>query len=170
MIGEFTRSEPWEAQARSSARLYRATFLRDPDAAGLGYWVTQRRAGRSLTWQSNFFASSPEFRARYGTLNNSQFVDRIYQNVLGRAADAAGHGFWLVKLNAGTTRGRMLAEFSEVAEHRRNTDARVDAIAMSFAMLRAVPTADQLAWMVTQPRRNMAKWMLNSPTYAARFR
>ena len=50
---------------------------------------------------SDFFARSPEFIARYGALDNAEFVSLVYQNVLGRNPDAAGFAFWTRQLQAG---------------------------------------------------------------------
>ncbi len=97
-------------------RLYRAYFGRATDSAGLSYWRSQRAAGMPIEQISSVFASSPEFAASYGTLDNRQFVDLIYRNVLGRAADADGLGFWTNQLGAGASRGSVMVGFSDSAE------------------------------------------------------
>jgi hypothetical protein len=45
----------------------------------------------------------------------------MYQNVLGREADAAGRQNWVNALDAGLSRARVLEEFSESAENKANT-------------------------------------------------
>lgn len=97
-------------------RLYRAYFLRDPDPAGFGHWQAQRAAGVSLNDISAAFAGSNEFVNGYGHLSNEQFVDLVYQNVLGRAADAAGRSYWSTQLAGGVSRGRVMTGFSESSE------------------------------------------------------
>ena len=42
-----------------------------------------------------FFGRSSEFTALYGQTTNEQFVDLVYENVLGREADAEGKAYWL---------------------------------------------------------------------------
>ena len=66
-----------------------------------------------MTAVSDFFARSPEFIARYGALDNAEFVSLVYQNVLGRNPDAAGFAFWTRQLQAGQTRGWMMLQFTE---------------------------------------------------------
>lgn len=102
-------------------RLYRAFFLRDPDAAGLAYWTDQARNGVSLEAIAAAFAQSGEFRNRYGALDNAAFVNLVYTNVLGRAPDAGGAAYWTGLLNAGTSRGAVMVGFSESTEFIRST-------------------------------------------------
>ena len=100
----------------SVRRLYQAFFLRDSDQAGLDYWVGQRNQGVSLEAIADHFASSDEFRARYGSLRNKDFVDMVYRNVLGRSPDQAGYDYWVGQLRGGMTRGEMMVGFSQSAE------------------------------------------------------
>ncbi len=98
-------------------RLYQAYFLRQPDPAGLAYWLGQFRTGQaSLAQISDALAGSGEFVQRYGTLANDQFVDQVYRNVVGRNADAEGRAYWIAQLGAGMTRGQLMLSFSESAE------------------------------------------------------
>ena len=100
------------------ARLYLAYFLRHPEDDGLRHWIA---SGLSYQAMSEAFAASDEFRRRYGSLGNGEFVDLIYQNVLGRAADAPGRAHWLAALDGGTGRGRMMLSFSESDEFIAST-------------------------------------------------
>lgn len=115
-------------------RLYQAAFNREPDDAGLGYWINyQDGAQTELRNIANSFFSSPEFIALYGsedTVSNSAFVSLLYTNTLSREFDQAGFDWWLAELDAGrTTRIDMLASFSESAENQaRTADAIADGI------------------------------------------
>ncbi|MEM9566050.1 MAG: DUF4214 domain-containing protein [Actinomycetota bacterium] len=102
-------------------RLYRAYFQRDPDPAGFVYWRRQRLAGVPLAAISDAFAGSAEFVNRYGVLANGDFVDRLYQNVLGRPADDAGRAYWMTQLAAGVGRGEIMLAFSESQEFMTRT-------------------------------------------------
>ncbi len=102
-------------------RLYRAFFLRDPDAAGLAYWSGLARSGVSLDTIAGAFAQSSEFTNRYGALDNAAFVNLVYSNVLGRSPDAGGAAYWTGLLNAGVSRGTAMVGFSESAEFVRST-------------------------------------------------
>jgi hypothetical protein len=108
--------------AEDVARLYYATLDRAPDVAGLESWTAQINASSlSLTTVANDFAASPEFIADYGSLSNAAFVDQLYQNVLGRTADAAGAQYWEGLLAAGTSRGAVVLGFAESQENEANT-------------------------------------------------
>ncbi len=100
------------------ARLYDAYFDRAPDNGGWAYW-NQRSVDGMTTWQiSDFFADSTEFEATYGSsISNRQFIDLVYQNVLGRAADAGGKNYWLQRMAGGLTRGQVMVHFSESTEN-----------------------------------------------------
>ncbi len=76
--------------------LYIAYFNRAPDAVGLYFWGNQLADGMSLRDIAGYFFDQPETRALYGEVADlSEFVTAVYQNVLGRAPDAAGLNFWL---------------------------------------------------------------------------
>ena len=72
------------------SRLYLSAFQRVPDQAGLNNWVNSLQAGNTLQSVADYFAASQEFQLTYGTLNDTQFVTLLYQNVLGRAPDPDG--------------------------------------------------------------------------------
>ncbi len=123
----FAESDECDDKTHAVARLYEAFFLRRPDYDGFAYWTGRRRGGYPLTAIADAFARSPEFTNRYGTLTNAQFVERIYQNVLGRSADPAGKSFWTEKLDGGRSRGTVMVQFSDSPENRsrqRWIDAR----------------------------------------------
>ncbi|MEM9562655.1 MAG: DUF4214 domain-containing protein [Actinomycetota bacterium] len=81
-----------------TARLYRTLLGRQPDLGGLGYWVEQQWAGLDLAGAAYWMSRSPEFAARYGHLDDAGFVDALYRNVLGRAADPAGLAYWTAQI------------------------------------------------------------------------
>jgi hypothetical protein len=98
------------------SRLYQAYFQRQPDSSGFTFWQGQRAVGVGLGSVSSTFASSTEFQATYGALDNGQFVDLVYQNVLARAADPSGRAHWVSALNGGANRGEVMTGFSESTE------------------------------------------------------
>jgi uncharacterized protein YkwD len=102
-------------------RLYRAYFLREPDAAGFAYWLGRYRSGQSLTSIADEFSRSHEFRSTYGSVSDRAFVDLVYRNVLGRTPDLAGFQHWLGQLTLGMTRGQVMVSFSDSAEFRART-------------------------------------------------
>lgn len=100
-------------------RLYNAAFGREPDSAGLAYWVNHVDHGLSLATVAGYFAGSTEFAQRFGAdAPDSAFIDALYLNVLGRAADPSGsahYGDWL--RSEPDARGQVLIAFSESPEN-----------------------------------------------------
>lgn len=155
-------------------RLYTAYFLRYPDRAGLQYWISQRTGGRSLTQVSNSFAASPEFRSMYGSLNDRQFVERVYLNVLGRPGEQSGIDFWTGQLSARRrTRGQVMIGFSESPEYRTQMTVIVDTSVVTLLMLRRAPTGPEVDyWFVERQSgrlsdERLGEWVLGSAAYDA---
>jgi len=101
-------------------RLYKAAFNRVPDALGLGHNIRLVDASLTLSQMSAAFVGSAEFTNSYGvSLSNTQFIDRLYLNVLGRVADPVGGAWNLNLLDTGAVdRPSMLAAYSESAENQ----------------------------------------------------
>lgn len=98
------------SEADDTARattFYQVFFGRLPDAAGLDFWVGQigtrpefadtTRGDRQL---SEAFFAAGEFEALYGGLETEDAVRAVYENVLGREADAAGLAFWTAQVES----------------------------------------------------------------------
>ena len=161
-------------------RLYTAYFQRLPDYTGLMYWFDQMypgsgSTGSSLDQVSQAFAQSGEFVATYGPLDNTGFVTRVYQNVLGRAPDADGYAYWAGRLTAGMSRGQVMLEFSESTENQKAA-ANSLLITMSYVgMLRRTPDLAGHAWWLSEVNAGRASVLalingfLSSPEYAKRF-
>lgn len=101
---------------------YVALFKRAPDKAGLDIWQAEaaklQAAGKSgialAKEMATQFAQHPAFTTIYGGLGDAAFIDAIYVNIGGNAADAAGRALWLAKLtdaNAPITRAQLVGEF-----------------------------------------------------------
>ena len=125
------------ASAGGIYRLYKATFNREPDAGGLGYWIAQADAGnKDAVRMAEDFTWSKEFQALYNItttdnygagINIRTLVSGFYQNVLGRTPDEGGLGFYTGVIEAKErTVGRVLAEISDSQE---NYDGTIELIA-----------------------------------------
>lgn len=104
--------------ANRISRLYIAAFERFSDADGLQYWfnISQETDINSV---ANAFINSKEFRDTYGELNDLEFIDELYQNVLGRNLDAAGRDYWNGLLETGSVgREQILVGISDSAENQ----------------------------------------------------
>jgi len=102
-------------------RVYRATLDRSPDRGGFLDWIDRLADGTPLVNAVTGFVNSQEFQQTYGALTNPQFVDLLYQNVLGRSADAGGLADWTGRLDSGTSRAQVVLGFSESNEFINNT-------------------------------------------------
>ena len=148
---------------------------RDPDFGGWKFWFDQYNVQHmSLRSILNNFLTFPEFQNTYGNLTNDQFVNLVYQNVLGRAPDQAGHDFWLGQLNSGLSRTDMMLGFINSTEFSTNVRARAFANLLYMGFLRRSAEPSGLAfWTATlaDPTQlgNAINAFITSPEYVARF-
>jgi uncharacterized protein YkwD len=127
-------------------RLYRAYFLRIPDRGGLEYWIAQRLAGKSLLSISAFFARSSEFVELYGDKTNREFVELIYENILGRPGEPDGVTYWTNEITSGRRgRGEVMIGFSEAAEYRADQASEVTVSVLSILWLDRAPSIEEFA-------------------------
>ena len=117
------------------ALLYRAVFGRVPDLGGLEFWSG---ADATMATIASAFGRSAEWAAAgYDQLSDAGFVSNIYQNVLGRTADAGGAAFWLGKLagngdTAPLSRSEVALAIALSDEHKA-ASSTVDGIAIGAA-------------------------------------
>ena len=112
--------------AGQAYRLYQAAFDRKPDMTGLGYWIQLLDGGKTLKDAATGFLASAEFMSIYGSsVSNTDYVAKLYQNVLHRAGEAAGMAYWIGQLQAGTTKASVLADFAESVENVANVSADI---------------------------------------------
>jgi hypothetical protein len=174
-IAHLVTSSEADDRVHAVTRLYKAYFLRNPDHSGLTYWLARRGDGRTLVSISSTFAGSSEFKRRYGTLDDGEFVDRVYQNVFGRAPDASGRAYWVKKLGAGTSRGQVMANFSQSSEYINKTNEGVRVVALYESMLQRSAPSDEYTLFVSSLRNastsvtSIATWLYDSDEYRARF-
>ena len=102
-------------------RLYKAALDRTPDANGLGDWIRYLDSGGSRDIAAQRFIDSFEFNTKYGVLDNDHFVQRLYNNVLGRDGEAKGFNDWYNALEHGMARSTVLQGFSESPENIAKT-------------------------------------------------
>lgn len=150
LVVELSHRTTYAGPVGGTSRLYLATFGRPADTSGLRYWTGKRFTGTPLASIATTFTRSSEFQRAYGSLGNAAFVDLIYRNVLGRQGDAGGRAYWTKRLNAGTTRGAVLVQFSESPEFVRKTQVRTEATLATFGLLGRAPAAAEVATWTRQ--------------------
>lgn len=123
------------------ARFYSALFGRDPDEAGLAYWVNDLTSptigggGNSIQGAAQAFTQSTEFQDIYGAnVSNDTFVNLLYQNILHRSADQAGYDYWLNEINETDDRGNMIVSFSNSIEYEAETAPAVNNFLANVAL------------------------------------
>ncbi len=176
MVETFATSGEFDTFTAPISRLYFGTYLRIPDYPGLQFWTDEYRSGRrTLLSIGQSFASAQEFVNRYGNVDNRTFVNLIYSNVLGRAADQAGGDFFTNELNSGRlTRGGMLTQFTEGNEYKQTRRGEIFTTNLFAGLLRRAPNATEFSSMVSAIRggatvASQAGILLNANEYRLRF-
>jgi hypothetical protein len=111
------------SNAAQAYRIYKSAFDREPDFAGLGYWIAQMDKGMGVVEVAARFIDSSEFRELYGqNPSNAEFLTKVYSNVLDRTPDEAGLNWWVnqMNINPNKTWQKVLADFSESTENQAN--------------------------------------------------
>lgn len=101
-------------------RLYNGVLGRNPDAEGFNYWLDELLSSNSTsTIQdiSNSFANSSEYSVRFGAQSNEEFINQLYNNILGRNADNAGYTYWLNEIGSSGNRSGMVVSFTNSVEY-----------------------------------------------------
>ena len=153
---------------------YTAILNRDPDFVGWSFWFTQIRNGQPKISVVNSFITSPEFVLTYGSLNNTQFVQLVYQNVLGRQPDSTGLIFWLAQLQSGTSRGQMMESFFQSDEYRvRSRTRQLSNLCYLGFLARTPDAAGRLFWTAQLDGGlsdvDLMNLFILSPEFAARL-
>ncbi len=102
-------------------RLYTGMLGRQPDKAGVEYWVSQLNAGNGLRDLAAGFSASDEFTQLTTQLGGGAkgLIEALYSSVLGRSSDAPGQAYWLDQLENGRIESADMAlAFTNSAEYQ----------------------------------------------------
>jgi len=170
----FLDSTEFQTGAGGISRLYLGALDRLPDNSGLNYWVEQFQQGKTLTQIATDFVNSTEFGSRFESQSLDGFVDRLYQNVLGRQADADGKTFWVQQLEKGQPKGNVLIAFTESAEYKQATDAKISIALDYLGLLDRAPEQAGFDYWLAQLQQGTAEidiiqHFLSVQEYHARF-
>ena len=90
------------SQITNLVELYVASFNRAPDSVGLDYWGSRLSDGMSLQdIAKSFFVQTETVAAYPSNMPTSDFVTKVYNNVLSRGPDTGGLNYWVGELNNG---------------------------------------------------------------------
>ena len=102
--------------------LYTAFFNRVPDADGMSFWIDEMKSGKTVNQVAeSFYNAGVNYSSLTGftaTMKNTDFINVIYKNVLGRkdGADAGGLSFWDGALISGqASRGTLVTNILDSA-------------------------------------------------------
>ena len=151
-------------------RLYQAIFRRLPETGGMTYWVGEYNRGVSLKRIADLMVRAPEFTTLYGSADNTEFVDLVYDNVLDRSPSPNERAYWVGELSSGArTRGQVMVGFSESPEYKALTAVDSRTWGNAWALLRRVPTATEKTSWAPKTTTDLARLLLASWSYANRF-
>jgi uncharacterized repeat protein (TIGR02059 family) len=98
-------------------RMYSSLFDRKADTAGLNYWIAAHEAGKSMANIADAFVASFEASGGYASMNDTQFLNTLYQNAMHRQGQVGELQYWLGELGSGhLDRGDVLLGFANSAE------------------------------------------------------
>ena len=116
-----------QADVTRLVELYTAFFNRVPDADGMSFWIDEMKSGQSINQiAESFYNAGVNYSSLTGfsnVMSNSDFINVIYKNVLGRTdgADAGGLSFWLSELTSlKATRGTLVTNILDSAHTFKN--------------------------------------------------
>jgi len=97
-------------------RLYRTTLYRAPDTGGLNYWFNILHSGRGTgaAVAYHFLFSAEMINSN---LTNEQFIERLYESMMGRSSDPGGKAFWVRRLDLGYPREDIFGSFVNSSEY-----------------------------------------------------
>ncbi len=149
------------------ARLYYAAFGRPPDAPGLHYFITAIRAGGTVPQIAADFVRSAEFLSLYGpNLTNAAFMDLLYKNVLGRAADPGGKTYWVERLTIDKlTRANVLNFFANSEEFIQKKTPEIKLVGEYLSILGTPPSVADIAAGLKLPPAQLITQLYANETY-----
>ena len=117
------------AQAIAHSAEYYQKFVIEPDylkllgraadSAGIQFWVAQMQGGLTDQELEAGFVASDEFFTKAGG-TNTDWVDAVFQLLLGRPPDQGGQTFWDAQLAAGVSRSQAALGIANSQENNTN--------------------------------------------------
>jgi hypothetical protein len=93
---------------------YHQLLHRDVDAGAFDYWLGQLRSGMQVEIFQALLAGSPEYFQLSGggsPATVDTWIDALYEDILGRPSDPAGHDYYAALARSGTPRPVIAASF-----------------------------------------------------------
>lgn len=111
-----------DGHAGQAYRLSRTVYGEDQPDAVLARQLQALDQGKALRTLAGELVATDDFAARYGSAaSGADLIARFYQEILGRAPDAAGAEFWRKCVADGLGEDQLLVNFAESSEHKELT-------------------------------------------------
>jgi len=126
------------------ALMYDGVFERTPDQGGYECYVDALDSS-ALTWEQMLDAwlNSTEWNTRFGELNNTEFVTKLYTGMLHRQPDSEGLNYWVNVLENGElSRSELIISFYECSEYQMVNAERKFVYQLYLGLLRRVPDVE----------------------------
>ena len=98
----------WTASRIEAARYYATILDRAGELSGIDFWASYDGVITN-TQLADSLLNSAEGQAIYGNTTDEQFIERMYENVVGRHSDSSGMSFYLNYLSQGHSRGQLIS-------------------------------------------------------------
>lgn len=148
-------------------RLYNVILLREPDSKGLEEWVHQLKTGTETGAEvTRGFVFSNEFLQK--NYSNEEYIERLYNAILGRNSDPDGKAGWVSELETGFSRLHICsgfigsAEFTQLCEQygiTRGSIASTDIIDQNENLTRFVSRLYTLILQRRPERTGLSAWV-----------
>jgi hypothetical protein len=128
--------------------LYKAAFGRLADPAELSNCIEQLHAREPLEALAEGLATSAEFQARHGSSQkvDTEFLNAVYRDGLGRKPDPEGLANWLAQAEKGATRAKVLTAFAASDEARAVATQGVSALSVARTAVSARAQFGRFFW------------------------
>jgi len=169
------QSAEFQNNANYLTKCYLALLARDADFTSWTQIFKLMQSGTQQLVALNGFLTTPDYQVQFpDALATQDFVNLLYQKLLGRAPDSAGNAYWNFLLNFGLPRSFVLNGFIVSPEYDARVTHRVTANLLYITLLqRTGEPAGINFWKVTMdfgvPISSVVTSFINSPEYLARF-
>jgi len=99
-------------------RFYTKALQRDADPNGSEYWSKELKSAQKTAKEvAKQFFNSKEFKSK--NLSDEEFIQTVYQTLMGRDADENGLKYWENQLKNGVSRDKMIDQFLKSDEFKK---------------------------------------------------
>jgi len=147
-------------------RLYVAYFNRPADPISLAVYEGQLSSTEVATQAElqvlaeQYFSPSAEYTTNFAGLSNTQIVDKLYQNIFGRAAEAAGLISWATALTDGSETVASIALQLSYSAQGTDADTFNNRVTAATAFTDGLTTAAEITgYSGTAAAASAATWL-----------